>query len=83
MKPIKTKETNHSFGPPPGKEDLIGNLPCSVQEVEDLGVFIYSVYKPTDEERQAIADGWNIRLGVGWIGSFPPVSVGITHLGEL
>lgn len=81
MRPVETKETNHNFGPPPGMEDKIGNLPCRFGENHDLGMkFVFAVYEPSDDERLAIADGQNIRIGIGWLGAFPPVSLGITHL---
>lgn len=82
MNPITTAETNHTFGPPPGQEDRIGSLPVC-REVTELGLFHYAVYEPTPQERRAIAEGQNIQLGVGWIGGFPPVSLGITHLQSL
>jgi hypothetical protein len=82
VKVITTAQTNHHFGPPPGNEDRIGTLPCEIRET-DLGKFIYATYEPTPEERQAIADGQNIELGVGWIGAFPPVSLGITPAKEV
>lgn len=82
MRVIQTAETNHNFGPPRGKEGEIGNLPCAFPVETEHGIFTYAVYEPTADERRAIAEGSNIRLGVGWIGGFPPVSLGITHLQE-
>jgi hypothetical protein len=67
VKPIKTLSSNHNFGPPLGQEETIG-----YREV-------VSVWELSPAERQAIANGQNIRLGVGWIGAFPPVSLGVTH----
>lgn len=80
MKPVKTRtSTNHNFGPPLGVTDgSIGDLPCEIVD-EDGSRTIYSVWELSDADREAIANGWNIRLGVGWIGGFPPVSVGVTH----
>jgi hypothetical protein len=82
MRSVKTVATNHNFGPPAGRESEIGDLPCQWAREEPYGEVIWSVWVPSDDERKAIADGWNVRLGVGWIGAFPPVSVGITHLTE-
>lgn len=79
MKPVKTKNSNYNFGPPPGKEGEIGDLPCEHPVITEHGVFTYAVYELDDEDRKAIANGYNIRLGVGWIGGFPPVSLGVTH----
>jgi hypothetical protein len=79
VKPIKTLQSNHNFGPPPNVTDgSIGDLPCEIVD-DDGSRTIYSVWELSDADRQAIANGWNIRLGVGWIGAFPPVSVGVTH----
>lgn len=78
MKPVATAQTNHTFGPPSGKEDEIGSLPGYWEETEH-GRFFYAVYELNDEDRKAISNGYNIRLGVGWIGGFPPVSLGVTH----
>jgi hypothetical protein len=83
MLPVETRRTNHNFGPPPGMEGRIGDLPCQIVEVDEAfgGRAIYSVWALTSEERTAIANGMNVRLGVGWIGGFPPVSLGVTHEG--
>lgn len=81
MKPIETSLTTTSIGPPPGKKDEIGSLPGRWEETEH-GQFFYAVYELSDEDRKAIANGYNIRLGVGWIGGFPPVSLGVTHEGS-
>lgn len=78
MLPVKTEHSNHNFGPPEGKEDEIGNLPCQVVENADGSKTIFSVWKPNQAERDAIARGQNIRLGVDWIGGFPPISLGVT-----
>jgi hypothetical protein len=82
MKPVITKATNHDFGPPEGKEGVIGSLPCEIRDTT-LGVIIYATYELEDWERKAIAEGQNIELGVGWIGVFPPVSLGVTPAKEI
>ena len=82
MRPIETTETNYNLGPPPGKEDEIGSLPC-FKDNDENGTVFYSVWEPSEGEREAIAKGGNIRLGVYWIGGFPPVSLGLTHLEEV
>ena len=79
MLPVKTARSNHNFGPPPGREEDIGDLPCEIVDEPNGDRFIYSVWEPSDEERKALAAGQNVRLGVGWIGAFPPVSLGVTH----
>lgn len=78
MNVVKTARTNHNFGPPPGKEGEIGDLPGYWEDTEH-GRFFYAVYELSDEDRKAISNGYNIRLGVGWVGVFPPVSLGVTH----
>lgn len=79
MRPVKTISTNHNFGPPRGKEGQIGDLPCEFPVRTEHGTFVYAVYELSDEDRRAIANGYNIRLGIGWLGAFPPVSLGVTH----
>lgn len=77
----KTVKSNHDFGPPPGQEDLVGNLPCEWDKSDPYGTgadVIWSVWEPTEGERAAIANGQNVKLGVAWIGSFPPVSMTVT-----
>jgi hypothetical protein len=81
MLPVKTALSNHNFGPPAGRDGDIGDLPCQIVVEENGDRFVYSVWKLSDEERRAIANGLNLRLGVGWIGGFPPVSLGVTHEG--
>ncbi len=78
MKPVATARTNQVIGPPPGREDEFGSLP-GYREDTDHGEMFYAVYELDDTDRQAIANGWNLRLGVGWIGVFPPVSLGVTY----
>lgn len=79
MRPVKTKNSNHNFGPPKGVTDgSIGDLPCEIVET-DLGRYVYSVWELSSAEKVAIANGQNIRLGVGWIGGYPPTSLGVTE----
>lgn len=78
MRPVATLNTNHNYGPPPGHEETIGDLPCQILD-EDGERWVFSVWELSDEERQAIANGLNVRLGIGWIGGMPPVSLGVTH----
>lgn len=83
MRPIKTLLSNHNFGPPTNVTDgSIGDLPCEIVET-DRGRYVYSVWELSDDDRQGIANGWNIRLGVGWIGGYPPTSLGVTHEQEV
>lgn len=80
MKPIKTSSSNHNFGPPRSVTDgSIGDLPCEITEEDGLR-WVRSIWRPSDEEREAIAAGGNVELDVGWIGGFPPVSVNTTDV---
>ncbi len=82
MRPIVTPATNHNFAPPEGQEDTIGDLPCHFED-EDWGRVVWSEWEPTPTEREAIAKGHNLRLGIGWLGAFPPVYLGTVHLKEI
>lgn len=78
MLPVRTANTNHSFGPPIGVTDgSIGDLPCEIRDDAD-GRWIRSVWQLSDEERAAIAAGATIELDVAWIGGFPPVALNIS-----
>jgi hypothetical protein len=79
MKPVKTENSNHNFGPPHGKEGEIGDLPCQRVDHDDGTRTYFSTWELNDADRQAIANGENLQLGVAWIGAFPPISLGITH----
>ncbi len=81
MLPVKTDRTDRNFGPPPGKEDEIGNLPYYFEEIPEGYTEVVSIWEPSEAERRAIATGQCIRLGIGWIGKFPPVSLGVTPEG--
>jgi hypothetical protein len=77
--PVKTAETNMNYGPPAGLDGEIGDLPCArLTEHGHRG--IYSVWELTDHERECIANGYNIRLGIIGMEPIPPVSLGVTHL---
>ena len=77
MRAVKTKNSNHNFGPPHGRADDVDNLPCEITE-RDGDQVVRSVWVPSDEERKAIAEGMNIELDVWWIGAFAPVSINVT-----
>lgn len=71
MKPIKTPETNAELGAAEGDEDRVLPLPVIVR-AGDPGV--YSVWEPDAAERQQIAEGANVELGVA---ANPPPPVGM------
>jgi hypothetical protein len=76
--PIQTENSTENFGPPLGREGDIGNLPYC-WSTEHGYKEVISVWELSDAEREAIANGCNVRLGVGWLGGFPPVTLGVTH----
>ncbi len=78
MRPIKTANSNHNFGPPLGQEEYIGDLPCEIVDEPGQHREVVSVWEPSPAERLAILNGQNIRLGIGWVGAFPPVSIVVT-----
>jgi hypothetical protein len=82
MRAVKTKLTTGNLAPPEGQEDKIDDLPFELRDTE-IGQVICSVWVPSDDERRAIAEGQNIELGVGNIGIFPPVSLGVTSATEI
>lgn len=73
VKPRRTHESNKVYRLQGGNED--NDLWVSEREVEGVPIIV-SVWEPTSEERQAIADGENIELAV-W-GGQPPVVLGTT-----
>jgi|KBSMisStaDraftv2_1062788.scaffolds.fasta_scaffold588038_2 hypothetical protein len=76
MKPRRTHNTNRILRLPGGTED--NDLWFYAQEDHDGAPVICSVWQPTDAEREAIANGENVRLLIWWNGHFPPVAMDIT-----
>ena len=85
MKPIKTDQTTDTYGAPPGMHDAIGGLPFYREPVEVGGVLtreVMSVWAFTDAERERIANGANVLLGI--LGEpIPPVSMSLTDQTEV
>ena len=82
MKPIKTNRSNFTYrGPTPD----IMDLPCERARLEggpqDGGSAVYSVWEPSPEEREFVARGGNIKLGIYGMEPIPPVSLQIVHEG--
>ena len=73
MLPIKTEKSNAVYlGPTPD----IMDLPCEVERHKSgLQRVVYSVWELDEGERQAIAQGENIKLGVWTPTPIPPVSL--------
>lgn len=74
MKPVRTRTSNCTYLGP--RED-IGDLPCERVRYDDGDRVVYAVYELTDEDRKAIADGANVKLGI-WTEPIPPVSLRVT-----
>ena len=80
MKPIKTYRSNFVYaGPTPE----ILDLPCEVAVVDsgpqDGALITYSVWELNEEERESIARGGKIKLGIFHALPIPPVSLQIVH----
>lgn len=82
MKPIRTNRSNFTYrGPTPD----IMDLPCERTRIEgggqDGAPITYSVWELTQEERDFVARGGNIKLGILYAQPIPPVSLQIVHGG--
>ncbi len=82
MRPIKTKRSNFTYkGPTPD----IMDLPCEIVEAQagaqDGAPITYSVWELTAEEREFVARGGNLKLGILYVQPIPPVSIQIVHEG--
>lgn len=75
MKAVRTEKSNFIYyGPIEG----IGDLDCQIIPDSEWGRVVRSIWIPTDEERQYIADGGNIELDILTPEQIPPVSVNVT-----
>lgn len=74
MKPRRTVHSNFVFHLAGGNED--NDLWAEVTQDPDEHTVIRSVWQPSDDERQAIAEGANVELLV-WGKSHPAVAVGV------
>lgn len=71
MDPIKTNRSNFVYR---GPTDDIGDL--DVERTSEQGAsVVYAVFEPSEEERQAIADGGFVKLGIWGMEPIPPVSL--------
>ncbi len=80
MRPIKTSRSNFTYtGPTPD----IMDLPCERTQIEgggqDGAPVTFSVWELTEEEREFVARGGNIKLGIFYAHPIPPVSLQIVH----
>jgi hypothetical protein len=76
MKPRRTHFSNQVYRLPGGNED--NDLWVYVDRHEDGSPLVRSCWVPTDEERQAIAEGANVELVVWGLGH-PPVAMGVVN----
>lgn len=71
MTPIKVNESNFIYRGPTAE---VADLPCRTEGNDRFGD-TFSVREFTDAERQAIAMGANLRLGIYGMRPIPPVSL--------
>jgi hypothetical protein len=78
MEPILTQNTNMIYR---GDGSTVVDLPCQrariIEGPFDGGIVIYSVWEPTAEQREALAAGANLRLGIYGIEPIPPCSLDV------
>lgn len=86
MEPIRTERSNFVYQ---GNGDDVVDLPCErttsqpYVNVEPVQREVYSVWKPTEEEREAILGGANVKIGLLMQGRIPPVMVMTTFEREV
>lgn len=82
MQPIETVNSNYVVT---GNGDDIVDLPCEVDippHSREMPT-VYSVWKPSQEQREAIMAGANIKLGLLTGTSIPPINLDITDEEEV
>jgi hypothetical protein len=80
MRAIRTPNSNFTYLGP--RED-IRNLPCQRIEYEDGDTVVQAVFELTPHERDAIARGANLRIGILNMEPIPPISVAVVDEHEL
>jgi hypothetical protein len=75
MRARRTENTTRVFRLPGGTED--NDLWVYDIDDDEGNNIIASVWVPTEHEREAIANGWNVRL-LSWGTSIPPYALDIT-----
>lgn len=71
MTPIRTRESNFTYLGPSAE---IADLPCSRK-----GLNTFCIWELTAEEREAIAAGGRIQLGIYGVQPIPPVSLQVAE----
>jgi hypothetical protein len=73
LRPIRTETSNFTYL---GFEPQIADLPCRRDDGK-----VYAVYALTDEEREMIANGGQVQLGI-YSEPIPPISMTIVNEAE-
>lgn len=83
MRPIETERTNLVYGA--GDNPGVVDLPCERAVIEGGGLdgagVIYSVWEFSEEEREFVARGGNLKVGIVGMEPIPPVSLQVVHEG--
>lgn len=74
MEPIKTPDTNMNFT---SEAEEVLDLPARVERDEDGAPIIRSTWELTEIEREQVAEGAHVELGV-WGSQPPPASLRVT-----
>lgn len=72
MRPVRTRSSNFVYRGPAAD---IGDAWVERRPAERA---VYLVWEPTPEEREQIAAGGNLKLGVHYLEPIPPVSLAVT-----
>ncbi len=85
MRPIKTDRSNHVYR---GDGRDVTDLHCRVARLEshdyqDGALITLAVWEPDEEERERIAQGANIEVGILYANPIPPTVVSVTEEKEV
>lgn len=77
MQPVRTDQATGIYGAPPGMEDVVEGLPYWREKDPDTGgTIVRSVWTLSADEREAVALGGNVLLGI--LGEpIPPVQLAV------
>lgn len=84
MRPIRTERSNQVWR---GDGSTVQDLWAERTEIQGQGsldgaLVTYEVWEPSPEEREHIARGGNIQIGIVYAPKIPPLSVETTELQE-
>lgn len=84
MRPVKTKRSNLVYR---GDGADVIDLPCERARLEGGSVdgagVIYSVWELADEEREHVARGGNLKVGILFMEPIPPISLEIVDEAQI